>query len=92
MEKQNLKILDKLNRIEELLIGNKTHLTVEEASQYLGLSVSYLYKLCSNGTIPFSKPNGKKLYFSRKELDTWMSMNHSSSESQIEEKALRRTL
>lgn len=47
-------------------------LSFKEACSYLGLSKSYLYKLTSSDIIPFSKPNGKKIYFDREKLDEWM--------------------
>src|SRR4051812_20603400 len=35
----------------------------------LDLSKSHLYKLTANDRVPHSKPNGKKLYFHREDLD-----------------------
>ena len=53
----------------------KPHLNVDEASQYLDLSKSYIYKLSRLKLIPFSKPLGKKLYFFKDELDEWLKTN-----------------
>ena len=58
----NLKIEERLDRIERLIISNKKVLTFDEACDYTGLSRSYLYKLTSSGVIPHSKPNGKIIY------------------------------
>lgn len=91
MEKQNL-ILDKLNRIEKFMMLSKKNLTVEEAALYLGLSVSYIYKLCYQGKLSYSKPNGKKSYFSKESLDAYMEQNPSFSEHEIEQEALRRAM
>lgn len=39
------KILEKLDHIEKMIRSNKTVLTLGEASEYTGISRSYLYKL-----------------------------------------------
>ena len=41
----------------------KEVLTTAEASAYLGISESYIYKLTSLKQIPHYKPNGKLVYF-----------------------------
>ena len=50
-------------------------LTTTEASVYLGVSESYIYKLTSSKLIPHYKPNGKLVYFNRKELCEWALRN-----------------
>lgn len=64
-----------LARIEQLLSSQKATLTLEEASHYSGISKSYLYKLTSGGAISHYKPEGKKIYFDRIELDAWLKRN-----------------
>ena len=49
---------------------HKVTLDVEELSEYLNLSPSYIRKLTSQGKIPFRKPFGKKLFFIKEEIDT----------------------
>tara|TARA_R110002033_G_scaffold145783_1_gene183386 strand:+ start:579 stop:809 length:231 start_codon:yes stop_codon:yes gene_type:complete len=68
-------ILDRLDRLEKLLIGSKEVLTFDEASDYTGISRSYLYKLTASGRIPHSKPNGKMLFFEKKRLLDWLLQN-----------------
>ena len=84
-------IIQRLDRIESLLesqnLIRKEVLNLSEASQYLELSHSHLYKLTSSGSIPHYKPNGKKLYFNRAELDQWLQRNRQSSTDEIEEAA-----
>jgi excisionase family DNA binding protein len=84
-------ILEKLERIEKLLetqqAMQKQVLNLNDACIYLELSQSHLYKLTSNGSIPHYKPNGKKLYFKREELDTWLLRNRSNSIDEIEQEA-----
>ena len=87
-----LQILEKLDRIEKLVRTNKNVLTIEEASDYTGISRSYLYKLTANGDIPFSKPRGKMIYFSIEKLDTWLLTNSSKSKDEIQQEALNYTL
>ncbi|MDM1348195.1 hypothetical protein HX017_17875 [Myroides marinus] len=48
--------------------------------------------LANFGTIPFSKPNGKFLYFQKSEIDQWLIKNKSLSENSIKEKTQNYTL
>lgn len=84
-------ILEKLDRIEKLIIANKTVLTLDEAVEYTGISRSYLYKLTAKGEIPFSKPRGKLLYFSREKLDQWLLSNAHKSSMELKNEALEYT-
>lgn len=54
---------------------NKRVLSFEEGCTYLGYKKSYVYKLISAGKLPYSKPNGKKIYFDREKLEEWMLSN-----------------
>tara|TARA_R110000868_G_C10791201_1_gene756311 strand:- start:3 stop:287 length:285 start_codon:yes stop_codon:yes gene_type:complete len=67
-----IKLEEKLDRIEGLLLGAKKVLTMEEACDYTGISRSYLYKLTSRGEIPYSKPNGKLIFFDIERLNNWL--------------------
>ena len=84
-------ILSKLERIEKLLetqqAMQKQVLNFNDTCIYLELSQSHLYKLTSSGSIPHYKPNGKKLYFNREELDTWLLRNRNNSIDEIEQEA-----
>jgi len=68
MPMQN-EIQTRLETIEQLLRGQKTVLTFDEACQFTGLSKSYMYKLTCGNRIPFYKPHGKHIYFNRPELE-----------------------
>lgn len=50
----------------------KNVLTFDEAVEYTGYSRSYLYKLTYAGIIPYSKPNGKSIFFDRQKLEAWL--------------------
>jgi len=90
MQEQNL-ILDKLSEIasklDEQNILQKTVLNLSEAAKYLDISESHLYKLTSSRQIPHFCPQGKKLYFRRDELDTWLQRNRQSSTDEIDRAA-----
>ncbi|WP_142784657.1 helix-turn-helix domain-containing protein [Changchengzhania lutea] len=80
----NLLILERLDRLEKLLIGSKEVLTFDEACDYTGISRSYLYKLTASGRIPHSKPNGKMLFFEKAKLVDWLLQNKRKSKREIE--------
>lgn len=50
----------------------KGFMCVREAAYYLNMSISTLYKLTASGKIHHYKPNGKKLFFIKEELDKWV--------------------
>ncbi|HTB99318.1 MAG TPA: helix-turn-helix domain-containing protein [Ferruginibacter sp.] len=54
-------------------------LTFSQGCQYLGYAKSYVYKLTSAGILPYSKPNGKSIFFDREKLEAWMLSNTSIS-------------
>lgn len=84
-------ILERLNEIQKMIesqgLYTREVLNFNETCKYLELSQSHLYKLTSNGTIPFYKPNGKKIYFRRAELDTWLLRNRTDSQAEIDQRA-----
>ena len=84
----NIKLEEKLDRIENLLLGSKKVLTLEEACDYTGISRSYLYKLTSAGIIPHSKPNGKMIFFDIDRLNEWLLRNDRKSTCEIKNRAL----
>jgi excisionase family DNA binding protein len=84
----NLLILERLDRLEKLLIGSKEVLTFDEACDYTGISRSYLYKLTASGRIPHSKPNGKMLFFEKRKLVDWLIQNKRKSKKDIEAEAV----
>ena len=68
-------IEEKLNSIERLLLGQKNVLTFDEGCEFTGLSKTYMYKLTHRNKIPFFKPHGKNIYFSREEQENWLMQN-----------------
>ena len=61
----------RVEELEQMLFLTKNVLSFDEASKFLNLSKSYLYKLTSGNLIPHYKPQGKMLYFEKVELEAW---------------------
>lgn len=86
---ENQMILEKLNKLERLITDStKEIFNIEDLINYTGFSRSYIYKLVHKNVIPYSKPNGKFLFFLKTEIDEWLLQNKNLSISQIEQKAL----
>jgi excisionase family DNA binding protein len=90
---QQNQILERLTKIESLLQEQQPKpLTLSEACRYIDCSKSYLYKLTSRGEIPHYKPNGKKVFFAKNELDAWLLRNPIKTRSQINGEAATRVI
>jgi excisionase family DNA binding protein len=76
-----------LDRIETGLLSQKNVLTLEEVSQFTGLSKSFLYKLSSTCKIPHFKPHGKCIYFERSQVEAWLLQNPVKTADAIEKEA-----
>ena len=87
-KEEYLKLYRKLRKIEKLLIKvDQTPLPINKAARYTGLSKSHLYKLTHLNTIPFYKPEGKRIYFLKFDLDKYLLRNRISTKEEIENKA-----
>jgi excisionase family DNA binding protein len=84
-------ILNEIRELKKLILDQnllkKEVINFNEATVYLEVSHSHLYKLTSTGAIPVYKPNGKKLYFKRQELDEWLLRNKQFSKAEIDQQA-----
>lgn len=78
--------------LENLVLYSKNVLSFEEASRFLNLSKSYLYKLTSGNLIPHYKPQGKMLYFEKTELEAWLRQNPIRTQAQTEAEAQKYVL
>ena len=83
-------IMNKLIEIENLLkeknvttTATEEILNLENASLYVGISKSTIYKYTSTREIPHFK-RGKKLYFKKVELDAWLTTNKINSREEID--------
>jgi len=87
-------LANKLENIEKLL-KNKIHpplqppeklLTIQEAAEFLTLSVPTIYSKVSKGELPVMK-RSKRLYFSRTELLQYLKAGRKKSNTEIEREA-----
>jgi excisionase family DNA binding protein len=90
-------LLEKVERLETLLLRlqpkddeKKTMLNVQEAAEFLNMTVAALYTLVSRKDIPVNKP-GKRLYFDREELLDWIRTGKKKTTAEIEQDAINRT-
>ena len=78
------------NSISENL--NKEIYNFNDACQFLDYSKSYLYKLTHSRQITHFKPNGKKLYFKRSDLEAYLLRNRVRTADEIEQEAIDYTM
>jgi excisionase family DNA binding protein len=91
MEEISVKKL--LLQIRDLLQSNKSILTIDEASLYLGIKKAQLYKMTSARSIPhFKLPGGKKLFFSKKALQEFVTSHPVKTRNEIRQQISDRLL
>ena len=61
-------------------------LTIQEAAEFLSLTVPTLYSKCSKNELPYMK-RSKRLYFSRIELLEYLKAGRKKSNAEIEQEA-----
>jgi len=61
-------------------------LTAPEAAAFVGLKISYLYKLAMLGKIPYYKPRGK-LYFKQTDLEAFALRGRRAADYETDTKA-----
>ena len=83
----NKSIEQRIEELESLVYASKNGLSFDEASKFLSLSKSYLYKLTSAGLIPHYKPQGKMIYFEKNILEEWLRQNPVKTQAQIASEA-----
>ena len=83
----NKSIEQRIKEVESLVSASKNVLSFDEASKFLSLSKSYLYKLTSAGLIPHYKPQGKMIYFEKNILEEWLRQNPVKTQAQIASEA-----
>lgn len=83
----NGEILRELQHIKRLVANQARHskpiISVDECSELLGISVSYIYRLTSEKRIPHYKPHGKRIYFRRDEVIDWALSHRITPDSEI---------
>lgn len=87
------RIMEEINSLKVLFENNNTttitqseFLNMEQAAVYTGYSKSALYKkTAAKDEITFYKPNGKLIFFAKKDLDIFLSQKKISSKQDIKE-------
>jgi excisionase family DNA binding protein len=85
MENQIIEMLARIERYS--LLAAKNVLTIDDVVLLTGLSKHHIYKLTCKNQIPFYKPNGKQVYFDRREVEDWMKQNRHDTQEEAEQKA-----
>jgi excisionase family DNA binding protein len=75
------------SRTESLTEQTGKPLTFKEACRFIDCSPSHLYKLTHRRLVPYYKPNGKRLYFRRQELEKWIFRNPIKTAEEIDQQA-----
>lgn len=68
--------------LSEMSLNTKEYLNVQEASKFLHLSVSSIYKLTYADKIKYSKPNGKIILFRRSDLVDFIESGFSTTQEE----------
>ncbi|WP_158600231.1 helix-turn-helix domain-containing protein [Fibrisoma montanum] len=79
IESQNEQILCYLQGKESSSASSDEILTIDQAADFLHLTTQTIYGLVSDRKIPFSKPTGSRLYFSRLELIEWLKSHRTAT-------------
>ena len=75
LQRQIEELQKRLEAVEDILDNAKEVLTVEEASRFMDIARSSLYKMTSDRSIPFYRPNGKMIYFEKADILAWIRQN-----------------
>ena len=85
-------LIEKVCKIELLLLEKSNEkeleendfLNIQQAAEFLNLSVPTMYGLKHRGEVPVMKRNnGKRLYFSKKQLSDWIKEGRRKTNSEI---------
>ena len=77
---------DRIGALENIFLCQKEILNFDEASAYLNMSKSTLYKLTSKKEIPHYKPN-RFVFFEKSELDKWIRASVVKTDGQLNDQA-----
>lgn len=77
-------------KLDEIKVVQKNIMSVEDLAMYLDLSPTYIRKMTHNREIPYYKPNGKKLYFLKEEIDEWVLSSRVMTSEELRREARKR--
>ena len=86
-ERKIAELQKRVTSLESLCFQSKPVLNLEEASIYLGISRSMLYKMTHAGKIDFYKPEGKLIFFEEESLWNWARKNKVKSDETTQAEA-----
>ena len=75
LQRQIEELQKRMEAVEDILDNAKEVLSVEEASRFMDIARSSLYKMTSDRSIPFYRPNGKMIYFEKADILAWIRQN-----------------
>jgi excisionase family DNA binding protein len=62
-------------------------MTVEEATDFLSISRTYLYRLVRDGRLTGYNPGGRRLYFQKGDLEAYLLRGRRASSEELRERA-----
>lgn len=89
-ERKIVELQQRVTSLENLCYSAKEVLNLEEASLFLGISRSMIYKMTHSGELPFYKPAGKLIFFEKVHLMEWVRQNKVRSKSEIGEEVAQK--
>ena len=86
LQRQIEELQKRMDAVEDILDNAKDVLSVEEAARFMDIARSSLYKMTSDRSIPFYRPNGKMIYFEKADILEWIRKNRVMSVMYDEDK------
>lgn len=84
---EQIKILEILQEIKNLLSQNKKVLNVDDLAEYTGLSKSKIYKLTQLKLIPMgNNQHVRQKFFNKEDIDAWLLGDPVLSDEALEQK------
>lgn len=71
-------------RLEDYRSSRAQGVSVKEAAQYVGVSISYMNSLRSVGGGPVFSKLGRRIVYQLKDLDSWIERNRHNSTSEYD--------
>lgn len=91
-ERKIVELQERVNRLENLCYTAKEVLNLEEASAFLGIAKSTLYKMTHQNRLPYFKPAGKLIFFEKQALLDWVKGAKALSEEELKKEAAHRLI
>ncbi len=76
-----------LEKLDEIKTFSKNYFTVQEAAIYVGCSEDTIRRYMRGGDLAYSKPAGKRVFISRKDLEDFIFNGRTPSKREIDSQA-----